>query len=96
MTDRAVTEGVECLTFTLDRETGVIGALADSPHEVINLPHEQVEPPHRPDVRSDTSFVQGMSTRDEGLRFLLDIDRMFTNTGLAASSECVGSREAAD
>jgi purine-binding chemotaxis protein CheW len=72
------------LDITLDGETTIIGAVADSVREVLDLDSSQIEPPPRIGTRLKTEFIRGMGRIDES-RFLilLDIDRVFSSEELA-------------
>jgi purine-binding chemotaxis protein CheW len=62
----------------LDNEPIVIGALADSVEEVIDLEPEQIEPAPRIGVHIRTDFIRGMGKRDTQFIMILDIDRVFS------------------
>jgi len=62
----------------LDGESNVIGALADSVEEVIDLEPEQIQPPPRIGARIRTDFIKGMGKRDSQLIMILDSDRVFS------------------
>jgi len=67
----------------LDGEATVIGALADSVEEVIDLEPDQIEPaPHIGSIQTD--FIRGMGKRDAQFIMILDIDRVFSSEQLAA------------
>jgi purine-binding chemotaxis protein CheW len=67
----------------LDGEATVIGALADSVEEVIDLEPEQIEPAPRIGT-IHTDFILGMGTRDAQFIMILDIDRVFSAEELTA------------
>jgi purine-binding chemotaxis protein CheW len=62
----------------LDGESMVIGALADSVEEVIDLEPEQIEPAPRIGTQIRTDFIKGMGKRDAQFIMILDIDRVFS------------------
>jgi purine-binding chemotaxis protein CheW len=68
----------------LDSESIVIGALADSVEEVIDLEPEQIEPAPRIGAHIRTDFIRGMGKRDTQFVMILDIDRVFSAEDLAA------------
>ncbi|HEX4065433.1 MAG TPA: chemotaxis protein CheW [Acidobacteriaceae bacterium] len=68
----------------LDNESTVIGALADSVEEVIDLEPEQIEPPPRIGTQIRTDFIRGIGKRDAQFIMILDIDRVFSADELAA------------
>ena len=68
----------------LDGEATVIGALADSVEEVIDLEPEHIQPPPRIGTQIRTDFIKGMGKRDTQLIMILDIDRVFSVDELSA------------
>lgn len=67
----------------LDSDAIVIGALADSVEEVIDLEPEQIQPPPRIGTRIRTDFIRGMGKRETQFIMILDIDRVFSAEDLA-------------
>ena len=68
----------------LDSESIIIGALADSVEEVIDLEPEQIEPAPRIGTRIRADFILGMGKRETQFIMILDIDRVFSAEELAA------------
>ncbi len=68
----------------LEGETTVIGALADSVEEVIDLEPSQIEAAPRIGSQIRTEFIRGMGKRDSQFIVILDIDRVFCAEDLAA------------
>jgi methyl-accepting chemotaxis protein len=68
----------------LDNESTVIGALADSVEEVIDLEPSQIEPAPRIGTQIRTDFIRGMGKRDAQFIMILDIDRVFSADEIAA------------
>jgi purine-binding chemotaxis protein CheW len=79
----------------LEGESTVIGALADSVEEVIDLEPEQIEPAPRIGTQIRTDFIRGMGKRDAQFIMILDIDRVFSADELAATREPDGTQEGA-
>jgi purine-binding chemotaxis protein CheW len=65
----------------LDNESTIIGALADSVEEVIDLEPDQIQPA----PRIGTDFIKGMGKRDTQFIMILDIDRVFSAEELAVA-----------
>ena len=63
-------------------ETVVLGALADSVQEVLDLEPDQIEPAPRIGTRLRTEFIRGMGKRDEQFIIILDIDKVFSDDEL--------------
>ncbi|HLY41992.1 MAG TPA: chemotaxis protein CheW [Terracidiphilus sp.] len=68
----------------LEDEVTVIGALADSVEEVIDLEPDQIQPAPRIGVHIRTDFIKGMGKRDNQFIMILDIDRVFSDGEFAA------------
>jgi purine-binding chemotaxis protein CheW len=71
----------------LENESTVIGALADSVEEVIDLEPEQIQPAPRIGTQIRTDFIKGMGKRDTQFIMILDIDRVFSADELTAARE---------
>lgn len=68
----------------LENEPTVIGALADSVEEVIDLEPDQIQPAPRIGIHVRTDFIKGMGKRDAQFIVILDIDRVFSPEELSA------------
>ncbi len=71
------------MELELDGEDVVLGALADSVHEVVELDREAVEAPPKIGARWRSEYIKGIGKRDGGFILILDIDRVFTGEELA-------------
>jgi purine-binding chemotaxis protein CheW len=69
----------------LENEIIVIGALADSVEEVIDLEPEQIQPAPRIGTQIRTDFIKGMGKRESLFIMILDIDKVFSAEELAAA-----------
>ncbi|WKZ33817.1 MAG: chemotaxis protein CheW [Thermodesulfobacteriota bacterium] len=85
-TEQTVNTCIIIVEISLDGEKLVIGALADSVQEVIEIEPGQIEPPPRIGTRLNTDFIKGMGKRDEQFIIILDIDRIFSSSELAVIS----------
>jgi purine-binding chemotaxis protein CheW len=77
-TERTTNTCIVVLEVLLENESIVIGALADSVEEVIDLDPEQIRPAPRIGTQIRTDFIKGMGKRDEQFIMILDIDRVFS------------------
>jgi purine-binding chemotaxis protein CheW len=68
----------------LDNEPIVIGALADSVEEVIDLEPDQIQPAPHIGSHIRTDFIKGMGERDAQFVMILDIDRVFSVDEISA------------
>ena len=73
------------LELELDGKALVLGALADSVKEVIELSPEQTEAPPRIGSRWKSEFIKGIGKQNEEFIILLDIERFFLTNGLAVA-----------
>ena len=83
-TDKTVNTCIIIVEIELEGETTVLGALADSVQEVLDLEPEQIEPAPKLGTKLDTAFIKGMGKLDEQFVMLLDIDKVFSSVELSA------------
>jgi purine-binding chemotaxis protein CheW len=83
-TEKTVNTCVVVVEMLLDGESTVIGALADSVEEVIDLEPEQIQPAPKIGTQIRTDFIKGMGKRDHQFIMILDIDRIFSAEELSA------------
>ena len=76
-TERTVNTCIIVMEVTHDGETMVLGSLADSVQEVLELEPDQIEPPPRIGTHLRTDFIKGMGKYNEQFIIILDIDRIF-------------------
>ncbi|RJP83705.1 MAG: chemotaxis protein CheW [Desulfobacteraceae bacterium] len=81
--DNTVDTCIIIMEITLDGETTLLGALADSVQEVITLDSGQIEPPPKIGTRLNTEFIKGMGKKNDDFIILLDIDRVFSSEELS-------------
>ncbi len=78
MTEKTVNTCVIIVEIGIDGESTVLGAMADSVQEVLDLEPEQIEPAPRIGTKLNTDFIRGMGKRDERFIIILDIDKVFS------------------
>jgi len=83
------------LELDLDGEQAVIGGLADSVHEVIDLDPSQIDPPPTIAMRWRSEFIQGMGKRGDDFIIMLDIGAVFSHDALALVTESAQAAEPA-
>lgn len=86
-TERTVHTCIIIAEVALEGESTVLGALADSVQEVIELEPEQIAPAPRIGMRLKTEFLKGMGKRDEQFLMILDLDKVFSTDEMAAVQE---------
>ncbi len=72
------------LELQSDDETLILGALADSVKDVVELEKGQIEDPPRIGSRWKTEFIRGIGKHNDEFIIILDIDRIFSTDELAA------------
>lgn len=83
-TEKTVNTCIVVVEMMVEGELTVIGALADSVEEVIDLEPDQIQPPPKIGTQIRTDFVKGMGKRDTQFLMILDLDRVFSVDELAA------------
>ena len=87
VTEKTVNTCIIITEIEMDGDTTVLGALADSVQEVIDLEPEQIEPAPRIGTRLNTDFIRGMGKRDDHFIMILDIDKVFSADDLSLVQE---------
>ncbi len=82
-TEKTVDTCIIIVEITIDSETTMIGALADSVQEVMDLEADQIEPPPKIGTRLNTELIKGMGKRNDEFIIILDIEKIFTLEELA-------------
>jgi purine-binding chemotaxis protein CheW len=83
-TEQTVNTCIIITEVTLDGETTVLGALADSVQEVMDLGSDHIEPAPKIGTKLNTEFIKGMGKHNDGFVIILDIDRVFSTDELAS------------
>jgi purine-binding chemotaxis protein CheW len=71
------------MELELDGEPTVLGGIADSVHEVIELAPDSINPPPRIAMRWRAEFIQGMGRRGDDFIIILDANAVFSSDELA-------------
>jgi purine-binding chemotaxis protein CheW len=86
-TEKTVNTCVIITEIDVDGETTVVGAMADSVQEVLDLEPEQIEPPPRIGAKLNTDFIMGMGKHNEQFIMILNIDKVFCGIELADTKD---------
>jgi purine-binding chemotaxis protein CheW len=86
-TEKSVNTCVIITEIDVDGETTVVGAMADSVQEVLDLEPNEIEPPPKIGTKLNTDFIHGMGKHGEGFIMILDIDKVFSADELAIAQE---------
>jgi purine-binding chemotaxis protein CheW len=92
-TEKTIDTCIIIVEIKIDDEITVLGAMADSVREVIDLESSEIEPAPRIGTRLDTSFIKGMGKKNDLLIMILDIDRVFSIDQLSLFKDARPVRE---
>ncbi|MBF0213260.1 MAG: chemotaxis protein CheW [Magnetococcales bacterium] len=76
--EKSVNTCIIILEIAQDDGVVVMGALADSVREVMELEPGQIEPPPKIGMRLRADFLKGMGKQEGRFIMILDIDRLFS------------------
>jgi purine-binding chemotaxis protein CheW len=93
-TNKTVNTRIIIGEVSIEGDNTVLGVLADSVNEVMELEPQSIEPAPRIGTRLNTDFIKGMGKREEEFVMILDIDKVFsaeelslvTQTGLSTGA----------
>jgi len=77
-TEKTVDTCIIIVEIKVDDEQSMIGALADSVQEVMDLDADHIEPPPKIGTRLDTNFIKGMGKHNDEFIIILDIEKVFS------------------
>ncbi len=83
VTEKTVNTCIIIVEVKVDDETTILGALADSVQEVMDLEPDHIEPAPKIGTRLNTEFIKGMGKHNNNFIIILDIDKVFTSSELA-------------
>jgi purine-binding chemotaxis protein CheW len=84
MTEKTVSTCVIIVEVKISDEPVILGVLADSVQEVMDLDRDHIEPAPRIGTHLKTDFIKGMGKRDDRFVMLLNIDKVFSSDELAS------------
>jgi purine-binding chemotaxis protein CheW len=83
-TEQTINTCIIVAEVSVDDETILLGALADSVQEVSEMEPDQIEAAPHIGTRLSADFIKGMGKRDNQFVMILDIDKVFTKYELEA------------
>lgn len=93
-TEKTVNTCIIVLEVTIENETTIVGALADSVQEVVELDPSQIEPPPRIGMKLNIDFIKGMGKLNDEFVIILDTDKIFSFTEGSVLTEMTDSNAA--
>jgi purine-binding chemotaxis protein CheW len=94
-TNDTVHSRIVVMELELDGETTVVGGIADSVHEVIELEPSQINPPPRIAMRWRTELIEGMGRRGDEFIIILNLKQVFSSDATALVESVADAAEAA-
>ena len=82
-TENSVNTCIIITEVTADGDTTVLGALADSVQEVLDLEPGSIAPAPRIGTKLRTNFIKGIGKQNDRFVIILDIDKVFSIEELA-------------
>jgi purine-binding chemotaxis protein CheW len=86
-TEKTVNTCIIIVEVNVDSETTILGALADSVQEVMDLGPDHVEPAPKIGTRLNTEFIKGMGKQNDRFVIILNIDKVLSTEELALVQE---------
>ncbi len=96
---KTVTTVNTCIIITeleIDNEAAVIGALADSVQEVVEIEPGQIDPAPRMGTAINPKFIRGMGKRDDRFVIILEVSSVFSAEELAVARSVAQEQEPAE
>jgi purine-binding chemotaxis protein CheW len=81
-TEQTVNTCIIVVEVNLTGEILVLGVLADSVQEVVEMEPDHIEPPPQLGTKLNTEFIKGMGKVDNDFVMILDIDKVFSSEEL--------------
>ena len=82
-TEQTVNTCIIVVEVQLEGDVVILGALADSVQEVVEMEPESIEAAPHIGTRLNTDFIKGMGKHDGNFIIILDIDKVFTDEDIA-------------
>ena len=77
-TEQTINTCIIVVEVNLNGETIVLGVLADSVQEVVEMEPNLIEPPPKLGTKLNTEFIRGMGKVENNFVMILDIDKVFS------------------
>lgn len=82
-TEQTVNTCIIVVEVNMDGDSTVLGALADSVQEVVEMEPDTIETAPHIGTKMNTDFIKGMGKVDSRFVMILDIDKVFSSRELA-------------
>lgn len=82
-TEKTQDTRVVVMELDLDGEIAIVGVMADSVHEVMEMEPDQIQPPPKLGSGWRSEFIRGMGKRKDEFVIIIDINQVFSSNELA-------------
>lgn len=86
-TERTINTCIIVVEAIIENENSIIGAVADSVQEVIELESKLIEPPPKIGSKLKAEFIKGVGKLNDQFIMILDIDKVFSNDDVSFSEK---------
>lgn len=86
-TEKVINTCVIIVETLVGGEEIILGALADSVQEVVDIELAEIEPPPKIGVKLDADFIKGMGKRNDEFIIILDINKVFSDAEFSMVAE---------
>jgi purine-binding chemotaxis protein CheW len=95
-TEKTVNTCIIITEVMVDGDTTILGTLADSVQEVMNLEPDHIEPAPKIGTKLNVEFIKGMGKQGDHFTIIIDIDKIFSTEELALVQEGKADTEGQD
>jgi len=81
-TQRTINTSIIIVEVELDGEAAIIGALADSVQEVVEMSSDQIAPPPKMGASIKADFIRGMGRQEDRFIMVLETGKLFSSEEL--------------
>lgn len=90
ITNETLETCIVIMEMTIDGETTLIGAMADSVKEVLTLDPDKIQPGPKLGTRLKSEFIQGIGKNKADFIIILNMEKVFISEGMATM--CIDER----
>lgn len=91
--EKTVDTCIIIIDITIGEEQTLLGIMADSVQEVMNLDADQIQPPPKIGTRLKTEFIKGMGKKNDEFIIILQCDKVFSSEELVVVQDFEASAE---
>ena len=86
-TQNTVNTRIIVMELPMDDEQVIVGAVADSVHDVLEIGADRIEPPPRIGNRRRAEFIRGIGKHDDQFIMIIDVERLLSEEMLTLLEE---------